>query len=113
METLQDSDGNYRIFNPRTTFGQQSHRNTQYRRFGAFIRRDRNGTVTLVSFGGLHSLYKRFKRLVDGDGWKEVLQDPHALLVVLLEEYARFLDERVWRLMEVLRSVEPVSTLHS
>jgi hypothetical protein len=92
----------------------QSHSDQSWIQGGFFLKwfplsqGDTNSSVTLVCFGPSHSLVNRFLRLAAHDGWRDAVDDPYGLFVIVLNELFLNTSGILWRLSDVFRSFEMV-----
>ncbi|KAL2004631.1 hypothetical protein VTN00DRAFT_3367 [Thermoascus crustaceus] len=63
-------------------------------------------SVTLICFGAPHTLVERFQREAHHDTWKQVVDNPFQLWVVVLNELFKQMDAQVWNLADAFRGVE-------
>lgn len=66
-------------------------------------------SVTLICFGAPHMLVERFQREARHDTWKQVVDNPFQLWVVVLNELFKQMDAQVWNLADAFRGVEKAS----
>lgn len=69
-------------------------------------RSDKSRCVTLLCFGASQELAARFVRLKTSNSWREVLQDPFLLHVIIFDELYIMLDKIAWNLADVFRPME-------
>ena len=65
--------------------------------------------VTLICFGAPPLLIERFERLLQHHNWRQVMENPFSLWVVVMDELFKHMDDQVWNLGTVFRGIERVS----
>jgi hypothetical protein len=70
-------------------------------------------SVTLICFGAHPALEQRFEYLRLHPSWIECVKSPLTLFVIVLDELFHVLDNQVWKLLDVFRTMEMVRILNS
>jgi hypothetical protein len=65
--------------------------------------------VTLICFSPPSQLIDRFKRLLRNKEWRNVLENPFDLWIVVIDELFALMDAQAWNLADVFRGIERVS----
>lgn len=65
--------------------------------------------MTLICFSPPSQLIDRFKRLLHNNEWRNVLENPFDLWVVVIDELFALMDAQTWNLADVFRGIERVS----
>lgn len=66
-------------------------------------------SVELVLFGAEEDMKTRLRRMVESEGWKEILRDPYILLDVILDELYINMDRNVQEVSALFGGIERVS----
>lgn len=66
-------------------------------------------SVELVLFGAEEDMKTRLRRMVESEGWKEILRDPYILLDVILDELYINMDRNVQEVSALFGGIESVS----
>ncbi|CAO1601059.1 hypothetical protein XANCAGTX0491_004725 [Xanthoria calcicola] len=114
LELVQGTDGKLAIQDPRGSQPSQEGDGT-WKRSGIFLRWKQstvgNGDaseVDMIIFSPTLSLQKNLESLVKRPHWRQALEDPFCLLVVVLDNLFRQVDEAIAKVHNVLRAVEHV-----
>ena len=67
--------------------------------------------LTLICFNAPPQLINRFKRLLDNTEWRNVLQSPFDLWIVVIDELFARMDIQAWNLADVFRGIERVRNI--
>ncbi|KAL9628001.1 MAG: hypothetical protein Q9204_006184, partial [Flavoplaca sp. TL-2023a] len=109
---VQGSDGGPSIQDPRHSKPSQESDGT-WLKSGVFLRwrqpavgDDDSGEVDMIIFRPTIPLQKNFECLIHRPEWRQALEDPFSLLVVVLDDLHRQVDEARAKLHEALRSAE-------
>jgi hypothetical protein len=72
------------------------------------IRTRSDGTkcITLLLFGAIESLIQRFERLLTNPAWRDVLEEPYLLFIIIEEDLYNHIDDLAWGLADVFRGKE-------
>jgi hypothetical protein len=72
------------------------------------IRTRTDGTqcVTLLLFGAKISLIDRFERLLDHPAWRDAVEEPYLLFIIVQEDLYNNIDDLAWGLADVFRPKE-------
>jgi len=65
--------------------------------------------VTLICFNPPPQLIGRFRRLLHNREWRNILENPFDLWVVVIDELFALMDAQAWNLADVFRGIERVS----
>ncbi|KAI4268318.1 MAG: hypothetical protein LQ337_007909, partial [Flavoplaca oasis] len=109
---VQGSEGGPSIQDPRHSKPSQESDGT-WLRSGVFLRwrqpavgHDDSGEVDMIIFGPTVPLQRNFECLINRPEWRQALEDPFSLLVVVMDDLHRQVDEARAKLHEALRSAE-------
>lgn len=69
-------------------------------------RSDGTKCVTLLLFGAVRSLIDRFERLLAHPAWRDVIEEPFLLFVIIEEDLYNHIDDLAWGLADVFRGKE-------
>jgi hypothetical protein len=64
--------------------------------------------TTLICFGTHRDLTLRFEHLSTNSAWKESVDSPYTLFVIVLDELFKLLDGQVWKMLDVIKDLEKV-----
>ena len=65
--------------------------------------------TTIICFGAHSDLTKRFEYLASHPSWLDAVKSPFNLFLIVLEELFLVLDNKVWDLSDLFRTMETVS----
>ncbi|SMR49802.1 unnamed protein product [Zymoseptoria tritici ST99CH_3D1] len=69
-------------------------------------RSDGSKCVTLLLFGAIRSLIERFQRLLANPAWRDVINEPFLLFIIVEEDLYNHIDDLAWGLADVFRGKE-------
>lgn len=114
LELVRGVDGNPSIQDPRGFQPSQEEDGT-WQRSGIFLRwkqgvvgDDEAGEVDMIIFSPTTSLQRNLEGLVKRHNWRQSLEDPFCLFVVVLDNLFKQVDAAIAKVHNVLRSVEHV-----
>lgn len=114
LELVRGVDGNPSIQDPRG-FQPSPEEDGTWQRSGIFLRwkqgvvgGDEAGEVDMIIFSPTISLQRNLEGLVKRHNWRQTLEDPFCLFVVVLDNLFRQVDAAIAKVHNVLRSVEHV-----